>query len=113
MFERGEYVAAQQEEIWQVTGDQASLRLRMVPGEPSAILYDSVSPEHGVSTRPIWEGHEDTSMIFAGPALDFAAAIREGRQPQTSLERALLIQQITDAIYTSAERGAAVDITSL
>jgi predicted dehydrogenase len=111
MFERGEYVASQTEEVWQITGDRGSLRLRMVPDQPRAILHDEASTERGVVTRTIWEGDEDTYMIFAGPVLDFAAAIRERRQPQTSLERALIVQQITDAIYASAEQGVAIDIT--
>ena len=40
----------------------------------------------------------------------FAEAIREGRQPATNLERALVIQQISDALYKSAETEMAVTI---
>jgi predicted dehydrogenase len=41
---------------------------------------------------------------------DFALAIRENRRPKTGLEEALVVQQITDAIYRSAEEGRAVGI---
>jgi predicted dehydrogenase len=41
---------------------------------------------------------------------DFCAAIREGRQPKTGLEQALVVQQISDAIYRSAQLGQAVEV---
>jgi len=41
---------------------------------------------------------------------DFARAIREKCHPKTGLEQALIIQEITDAIYTSAEQGRAIEI---
>ena len=43
---------------------------------------------------------------------DFAGAIREGREPKTSLRRAMIIQAITDAIYESSDhqRAAEVDV---
>jgi predicted dehydrogenase len=41
---------------------------------------------------------------------DFAEAVRQGRPPRTTLEQALVVQQITDAIYESARSGQAVAI---
>ncbi|NOZ27660.1 MAG: Gfo/Idh/MocA family oxidoreductase [Chloroflexi bacterium] len=109
-LERGEYMAAQTEEAWRVVGTKGSLRLQMTPGQGKAVVHDDTTTEDGVVSRTIWEGDEDYAMTHAGPVQDFAAAIREGRQPETSLERALIVQKITDAIYASAERGVAVEI---
>jgi predicted dehydrogenase len=106
-FERGEYCAAASEDSWRIVGTKASLRLQMVPGQKK-ILADESSPETGVSTRTLWEGSEGWEVQHAGPVQDFAAAIREGRPPKTSLEQALIVQQISDAIYASAAKGKAV-----
>ena len=79
-------------------------------GAEKKILADESSPETGVSTRAIWEGEEVGSTGNHRPVQDFAAAIREARPPRTSLEQALIVQQITDAIYASAAKGKAVAI---
>ena len=109
-IERGEFMPAQGDEAWQIVGTKGSLKLRMVTGNPKAIIHDDTTTEQGVVSRTLWEGDEDGGAITAQPVHDFAAAIREGREPSTSLERALVVQQITDAIYASAERGTAVEI---
>jgi len=109
-FERGEYCAAQKEDSWRIVGTKASLRLVMTPGKDKKILADESSPETGVSTRTIAEGGEDWAASHAGPVQDFATAIREGRTPKTSLEQALIVQQVSDAIYSSAAKGKAVVI---
>jgi predicted dehydrogenase len=75
-----------------------------------AVAYDDTSTEEGVVSRTLWEGECDWNVLHPLPLQDFAQAILEGRPPATSLERALVIQQITDAIYASAESGRAVDI---
>jgi UDP-N-acetyl-2-amino-2-deoxyglucuronate dehydrogenase len=108
-FERGEYCAAEYEDSWRIVGTKASLRLNMVPGEKK-ILADESSPETGVSTRTLWEGSEGWEVPLHAPVQDFAAAIHEGRPPRTSLEQALVVQQITDAIYASAAKGKAVAV---
>jgi predicted dehydrogenase len=46
--------------------------------------------------------------MTAGVLADFARAIRQNRRPLTDLARALVVQQITDAIYESAETGREV-----
>ncbi len=48
--------------------------------------------------------------MTCAPSVDFVAAIRGGREPMTSLERALVVQKISDAIYASAEAGDTVTI---
>ena len=109
-FERGEYCAAATEDSWRIVGSKASLRLHMIPAREKKILADESSPETGVSTRTLWQGEETWDNPLHSPVQDFAAAIREGRAPKTSLEQALVVQQITDAIYASAAKGRAVAI---
>jgi predicted dehydrogenase len=109
-FERGEYCAAETENSWRIVGTKASLRLHMIPASEKKILADESSPETGVSTRTLWQGEEAWNNPLAGPVQDFAAAIRERRPPKTSLEQALIVQQISDAIYASAAKGRAVAI---
>ena len=109
--ERSEYTAASTQNAWEIVGTKGSLRLQMTWAKPKTLLHDDTTQEQGVATRTLWEGEEDTSLTSAGPVTDFAAAIRQGREPSTSLERALVVQQITDAIYASARCGEAVEIT--
>jgi predicted dehydrogenase len=108
-FERGEFVAGATDEAWQVLGDRGGLRLRMTPGADKRIWYDEATPQ-GVVSRAIWQGDEARGADHVAVLEDFARAVRENRSPRTSLEQALLVQQITDAIYASAERGTAVEI---
>jgi len=109
-IERSEFTAAHAEDAWQIVGTKGSLTLNMTGGGPVSIVHDDTTSEQGVSTRTLWEGREQRGVTSAGPVTDFAAAIREGRQPLTNLERSLIIQQITDAVYASAEQGTAVEI---
>lgn len=111
-FERGERVAVQSEDAWQIIGTKGSLQLRMCPEEGKKIVYNNSSTVKGVFSEVVWEGEgeEDNSRIHAGPVEDFARAIRENRRPRTGLEQALILQKIVDAIYTSAEQGKAVTI---
>lgn len=109
-FERGEYMPAQTEGAWQIIGSKGSLRLQLTPGQGKKIFFDEAVTGKGVVTRILWEGDETHEMPHAGVIEDFAVAIREGRQPLASLEQALIVQQITDAIYASAESGKAVEI---
>jgi len=109
-LERGEYMPARSEDAWQIVGTKGSLTLKMTWGSPKAIVHDDTTSERGVATQTLWQGEEDNSRTSSGPVTDFAAAIREGRSPATTLERSLVLQQITDAIYASAAAGRAVEI---
>ena len=111
-FERAEFAASRSKRAWEIIGSKGSLNLTMMPesGNSVVITHDDTDAEKGVHSRTIWEGALDMSRLHAGVVEDFASAIREGREPQTNLERSLLIQQITDAIYASAESGRAVEI---
>ncbi len=109
-FERGESVSARTEEAWQITGSKGSLHLRLHANGREQILYDSTSTEHGVTSEVLWQSEAGRPASRNDPLQDFALAIREGRQPRTTLEQSLVVQRITDAIYASAERRVAVGI---
>ena len=109
-FERAEFAAAANDEAWQILGTNAGLRLRLLPGKGKEILLDEARAQEGVVSRPLWQGDDDGTPINQALLEDFARAIREGRQPETSLERARVMQQITDAIYQSAATGRAVEL---
>lgn len=107
-IERAEYAAASAESGWQIVGDKGSLTLTMTTSNPKRIIYEAATPQEGHSSRVLWEGDEDASVVMTGPLTDLAEAILEGREPMTSLEKALIIQRLSDAIYRSAEAGTAV-----
>jgi len=109
-LERGEYMPAHSEDAWQIIGTKGSLTLRMTWENPKRLIHDDTTPDGGVVSKTLWEGEETPSATRTGPVTDFALAIREGREPMTTLERSLVIQQITDAVYASARTGGAVAI---
>jgi len=109
-LERGEYMPIQTEAAWQIIGTKGSLRLTMTSATPKLLFHDEATAEQGLVSQTLWEGEEDLSRIHTGPVTDFAAAIREQRLPKTTLEQALVVQQISDAIYASAQRGTAVEM---
>lgn len=108
--ERGEYMAAVGESAWRIVGERGSLRLTMTGEQRTAVWHDEGTPDQGVVSQAVWEGEDDHAVIHAGPVTDFAAAILTGSAPRTDLHRAMLIQRLTDAIYSSARTGGAVDI---
>lgn len=108
-FERGEFVAGATDEAWQVLGDRGSLRLQMTPGAAKTIVHDQATPR-GVVSHTIWQGDEAPGSEHVGVLEDFASALRGGHAPRTTLEQALLVQQISDAIYASAARGGGVEV---
>jgi len=109
-LDRGEFMAAETENAWQIVGTKGSLTLQMTWGSPKKLLYTRTDEQKGATTATLWEGTETNSAPMRGPVTDFACAIRFGRRPATGLERALVLQQLTDAIYASAATGAAVEI---
>lgn len=111
-FERGEMVSSrtETENSWNIIGTKGSLHLNMLPGQSKKIIYDRGVPGKGVVPQVLWEGDEDPDSVLYGPVLDFIQAIQDGHQPKTSLEQALIIQKITDAIYASSGRDIAIEI---
>jgi UDP-N-acetyl-2-amino-2-deoxyglucuronate dehydrogenase len=108
-YERGEMMTSSPRLSWQLVGSEGSLDLEMVQAEKKIEFHKAVS-ETGVVSETVWEGTDDLKVVHAGPITDFARAIRDGRQPKTSLEQALVVQQITDAIYESAKTGKSAEI---
>ena len=109
-YERGEYVAAPKQEAWHIVGTLGSLRCQMTTAEDKQIVHEDAASKNDVTARVVWEGQEDADVVHAGPIQDFARAIVDGTEPQTSLANSLVIQKVTDAVYASAERGVAVEV---
>lgn len=107
-FERAEYAAAATEGAWHIVGSRGSVKLNMNSTQSEAIAYHEATTESGLVTTTLYEG--EGKRQANGPMEDFVAAIREKRPLKTGLEQALVVQQITDAIYASAEQGTAVEI---
>lgn len=108
-YERGEFMPTATDEIWQLIGEQGALRMNMKPAAGKTVTFDKTGPR-GTVSAVIWQGDEDWETQHRGPVADFVEAIQHGRAPATSLERALLIQTLTDAVYRSAQCGASVDV---
>ena len=108
--ERGEFMTMHTHEGWEIIGTEGSLKLTMGDGKPENVIYNRTTTEGGVASIALSELGEAPESQHINPLADFAAGIREHRQPLTSLENALVLQKITDAIYTSAETGGAVQI---
>ncbi len=108
-MERAEYMSAHGRSLWQIIGENGSLELQMRGGDAS-LVFCRADGASGIVEELVWEGAADMSAIHTGPLHDLAAAIRGNREPKTSLKNALVVQQISDAIYASAERGTTVEI---
>ena len=108
-IERSEFTAAEGDQAWGIVGSKGSLGLAMTASKPGRIVFAKADTDDGTSATTLWEEDEDRS-IHAGPLTDLASAVREGGPPKTSLEQALVVQQITDAVYRSADTGEAVAI---
>lgn len=107
-YERGEYMAASNEGSWHIIGAKGSLRLQMSPGGAQKVVFEQATEAQGLVSETLYEGEEDRRVLSTALTDHFATAVREGRQPTTGLEESLIVQRITDAIYASAEQGAAV-----
>jgi len=110
LLDRGEFIPAEAEDAWAIVGEHASLRLPLKPGKGSQLVLDRGDRETGATREVLYEGDETWDTVHFGPIHDLAEAVNEGRPPATALEHALQITTITDAIYRSAETGAAADV---
>lgn len=116
-MERGEYTTADSHDDWRIIGTEGSLALNMGSRYPERIIYNETRTEDGVDTERLppsiieeFRNRTSAETKHETPLADFAAAIRENREPMTSLEQALVVQKITDAIYASAAAGTSVEI---
>ena len=108
--ERGEFMAMHSHADWEVIGSEGSLKLTMRDEAPENVIYNRTTTAAGVVSTTLAEAGDAPESPHSTPLSDFAAAIRENRQPLTNLENSLVVQQITDAIYASAETGDVVKI---
>jgi predicted dehydrogenase len=109
-LERGEFTSLKSEYSWQIIGTDGSLRMNMLWQDDKEIYFDATDSQNGVVSKVIWKGTDKLEFTHDAPVMDFAQAILENRQPLTSLEQALVMQKITDAIYKSSEEGQCVEI---
>ena len=108
-YERGEFTTTCGQPAWEITGDRGSLRLNMLPGKGQEVVLDR-STSNGVESRTLWSGDTVFDKVHHGPVRDFVEAAQGNHQPLTSLREAIVIQQIVDAIYTSAESGTCAQV---
>ncbi|NOZ22887.1 MAG: Gfo/Idh/MocA family oxidoreductase [Planctomycetes bacterium] len=109
-FERGEYMPVHKEQSWQIIGTKGSLTMQMTPGKNKKVIHDDTTTKDGLVQKILWEGDDVHNAGRGGLLDDFASAILDKGEPATPLEKALVVQQITDAIYASADSGKAVEI---
>jgi UDP-N-acetyl-2-amino-2-deoxyglucuronate dehydrogenase len=110
-MERGEFTSASTDQAWEIIGEYGTLHMPMTPtqGKPNAVILDRFIPGEGVVSEPIW--HEDDGGPSEGVLENFIHAVREGKKPKTTLEQAIVMQKITDAIYESTKLGQAITIS--
>lgn len=110
-MERAEFSSATTDQAWEIIGAEGTLHLPMRPqkDKPNAVILDKFVPGEGIVSEVIWEEGQGGSPE-GGVLEDFVHAVRENKEPKTNLERALVMQKITDAIYASTETGKAVHI---
>lgn len=105
LFERGEYLPSSRDAAWEFLGEDGALHVHMTAHEPASVVLDRYDAAAGVTTEVVFGEEQDMTMVHDGPLTDFARAILAGRAPLTPLNRAILIQRLTDAIYNSAASG--------
>jgi len=111
-LERAEYTTTTPSAVCEIVGDRGSLRLDMSATSEEGTTLHTAHPRDDVSSEIICPPEDDEAAASNAVAVyhDFIDAILEKRPCRTSLERALLIQQISDAVYSSAETGEAVRV---
>jgi predicted dehydrogenase len=109
-MERAEFSSASVDQAWEVIGTEGTLHLPMrpAPGQPVAVILDRFIPGKGIVSKTLWK--EGQGRMKDNVLSDFARAIQKRGEPRTNLERALVMQKITDAIYRSAASGASVSV---
>lgn len=111
-YERAECALEAEVRSWRISGEKSTLILQMTPAKGPAVQISEPDPALGTVTRTICEGDEFGWDTFNdGPLLDFAAAIRHGRPPLTSLRDSLLIARLFEGIYHSADTGRPVSFS--
>ena len=106
-YERAERATTRKEDTWQIIGDKGSLHLNMLDVN-APVLIDSTDPQQGVLSDTLHHEDEPDYDQHAVPIDDFCRAIQEDRPPQTSIERSMILQALTDATYKAADSSRPV-----
>lgn len=106
LLEQGELRVGPQETLWQITGTLGTLSFCILPRTQAIVLHTYEEGE--IREEIVWEGAENFSMMQERLLADFAEAVVKRRPPKTSLEQALVVRELLDAIYASASSGRAV-----
>ncbi|MEM6551770.1 MAG: Gfo/Idh/MocA family oxidoreductase [Planctomycetota bacterium] len=109
-LERGEFLPVAKDTAWEVVGERGSVRMSLLPGEENQVVVVEAAvagADEPLREEVVWEGADRWGDAHAMPIRDFSAAVLEGRESMTSLQRAKVITAITDAIYASSESGEA------
>ena len=111
-MERAEFAAVPTDQAWQIIGTKGSLSIPLIEMKdgPTQVVLTRAASRKGITSEVLWDLAEDDGSEDIDVLVDFARAIRKRREPATNLERALVMQQITDAIYKSGRTGQAVAI---
>jgi len=109
-YERAEFYSGKDEAVWEISGAEGSLELALAPRDGPLLIHRHISMKGDLKEKVLWGGPDSWLDIHNGPVRDFVMAIRENRQPRTNLKQALVVAQISDAIYTSAATGKTVQI---
>jgi len=112
-MERAEMSTSSGDRAWEIIGSRGTLHMPLLSSanDPGRVELDRFVRGRGVVSKTLWEGpqkREPADNVIT----DFTRAIRDGGSTRTTLERALVMQQITDAVYASAARGTGVAIRS-
>ncbi|MBI2302242.1 MAG: Gfo/Idh/MocA family oxidoreductase [Armatimonadetes bacterium] len=99
-YRRAAFYAGEARAQWRMEFEEGALELNMLPGAPQAMLHRLSAT--GVRSEVLVEEADTWSDVHAGPVADFLGAITDGRKPLTSLEDALVVQRVTDAVYAAA-----------
>jgi len=106
-LERAEYTPTAPGDGVHILGDRGALRFRMIP-QKQQVMHDAADAEQGVVTRVLCEDETDNISMHRAATHDFIDAVLQGRPCTASLERSLIVQEISDAVYRSAATGKAV-----
>lgn len=114
-LERAEYVAETSSSVIKIIGERGGLHLGSTfdRGVKTKCILDKADSQKGVVTEIVWHDEDPLSGRHTGAIDNFVRAIQHNRPCATSLENALVVQEVTDAIYASAQSGRAVSVKSV
>lgn len=107
LLEQGELRVGPHETAWQITGTHGTLSFCILPKTQAIVLHEYV--DGAVREEIVWEGTGTFAEMQGRLLADFAEAVAYRRPPKTTLEQALVVRELLDAIYASASLGHSVE----